>query len=854
MLMPLFAIAFCAMATTALVASSKPVLLMEDLEPVRFSAEGNPPDVTADGRWLAFGVADRKSQAERLVYVRDLQTGDTRCLTDRDSKDGWASGPRWSPDGRWLAFFVKRDGRTRLALWDRLRDHTELVVDAPLPRVPISVSWSERGASLFVVTDAGDDKSRVPARDQRDQREQRDKAGQPSSQVTVWRSTAAKKVDARMRPDTADAAGSNTEFDDGMATSQVFKQQAAELPSHDVWEVTIEGDRPVARRLLRGAAIDYMAVSPDGGHLAIFGNTRLRTENALFSNLVDLYVVKLAAPRSSRSTSETSAGPLDTLDTLARWTMSDGEALKPVAKDIWQDISRKGLSWSPDGRTIAYVNGGVLGTGDVHVVRLRDPNAPVPSSSATLNLTSSLGTIRATEIFEDDKSPSYRKLSYGNRDPNGAPLWTADGKAIVRAAGGDIWYVPLSVHGGSRGGVRNLTTADSDHHFTAVLGRVDSSGIRQAMGDQKSVLVHAIDARSFREGIWRVRFDDGQVTPVVETEQAIGIGTGYGDVAESTGDFVTAAAAFNAPSELWAFSITSGGGSSAGPGAGLRQLTSLNGERPGWLDRLVRRELQWKTPSGQLARGELILPVLPATTTGARRPPVLMHGYPGARRASESRRFGITTGIEAPALLERGYAVFIIDIPMPERGSYVTDGASKALVDSVEAGVTALIGTGLVDAGRIAVQGHSYGGEMVNTLLTRSRLFAAGIAGSAPSNHTSLAGSSPFGMVYYTAGQGRMGEPLWAAPDRYVSNSPIFFIDRVTAPLLLYHGEQDQAVPIEQAEQMYRALAFLSGDVTLLRYKDKSHTFSDTDVKRDLWSRILDWLDSRLDAATESSH
>jgi dipeptidyl aminopeptidase/acylaminoacyl peptidase len=50
----------------------------------------------------------------------------------------------------------------------------------------------------------------------------------------------------------------------------------------------------------------------------------------------------------------------------------------------------------------------------------------------------------------------------------------------------------------------------------------------------------------------------------------------------------------------------------------------------------------------------------------------------------------------------------------------------------------------------------------------------------------------------------RMHNPPWQDWGRYVRNSPIFYVDRVTTPLLMFHGELDGAAA--QPEEFFTAL------------------------------------------------
>ena len=51
-----------------------------------------------------------------------------------------------------------------------------------------------------------------------------------------------------------------------------------------------------------------------------------------------------------------------------------------------------------------------------------------------------------------------------------------------------------------------------------------------------------------------------------------------------------------------------------------------------------------------------------------------------------------------------------------------------------------------------------------------------------------------------------MGGTPWEIRDRYIENSPVFYLDRVQTPLLLFHGALDSATPAFMSEEMFVGL------------------------------------------------
>ena len=94
---------------------------------------------------------------------------------------------------------------------------------------------------------------------------------------------------------------------------------------------------------------------------------------------------------------------------------------------------------------------------------------------------------------------------------------------------------------------------------------------------------------------------------------------------------------------------------------------------------------------------------------------------------------------------------------------------------------------------------------MTNWLITQyPDRFAAAVAGAGISNWISDYGTAD---IYRTKETEFFGTPWEAdARDRMIKQSPITYAGAVRTPTLFVHGEVDQRVPYEEAEQMYFAL------------------------------------------------
>jgi dipeptidyl aminopeptidase/acylaminoacyl peptidase len=151
-----------------------------------------------------------------------------------------------------------------------------------------------------------------------------------------------------------------------------------------------------------------------------------------------------------------------------------------------------------------------------------------------------------------------------------------------------------------------------------------------------------------------------------------------------------------------------------------------------------------------------------------------------------------------------------------------------------------------IDAARTALTGGSYGGFMTCWAITQTDRFAVAIAGAPLTNLESMYGTADIGPSWFADEIG--GTPL-DAYDRFRSRSALPLAARVRTPLLLYHGEADLRVPIEQSEQFFTALTALGHDVELLRVPAEGHVLpgdASPVHRRIVREMILEWLDRYL--------
>jgi dipeptidyl aminopeptidase/acylaminoacyl peptidase len=172
--------------------------------------------------------------------------------------------------------------------------------------------------------------------------------------------------------------------------------------------------------------------------------------------------------------------------------------------------------------------------------------------------------------------------------------------------------------------------------------------------------------------------------------------------------------------------------------------------------------------------------------------------------------------------------------------------------EDVIAGIDYVLGRYPIDGRRVGHIGHSYGGFMTNWLITQyPDRFAAAVAGAGISNWISDYGTAD---IYRTKETEFFGTPWEAdARDRMIRQSPITHAGAARTPTLFVHGEIDQRVPYEEAEQMYFALRRRGVPAKMIRYDGQGHGIGGN------WNIVhrmlneLAWFDTYLKPAGEKA-
>jgi dipeptidyl aminopeptidase/acylaminoacyl peptidase len=233
---------------------------------------------------------------------------------------------------------------------------------------------------------------------------------------------------------------------------------------------------------------------------------------------------------------------------------------------------------------------------------------------------------------------------------------------------------------------------------------------------------------------------------------------------------------------------------------------------------------------------------------------VLVHGGPWSRD-----RWEYSSTVQW--LANRGYGVLQVNY----RGS---TGYGRSFVvasykewggkmhDDVVDGTQWLIGQGIADAKRTAIMGSSFGGyaTLVGMTLT-PEVFAAGVSNVGISSLLTVARNRP---AYWSPSRGvyarRVGDPV-KDEELLRSRSPLYFADRVQAPLLISHGANDVRVVASESEQMVEALRKADKPVEYFLYEDEGHSMNRPSNRHHFYTRAEEFLarhlGGRFEPATE---
>jgi len=239
---------------------------------------------------------------------------------------------------------------------------------------------------------------------------------------------------------------------------------------------------------------------------------------------------------------------------------------------------------------------------------------------------------------------------------------------------------------------------------------------------------------------------------------------------------------------------------------------------------------------------------LPANYEKGKSYPTMVNFYEKMSQGANTFAAPSANGFNRSVYTSQGYAVLIPDIVYK-----VNDPGMSAVWCMVPA-VKAAVATGIVDAKKVGITGHSWGGYQTSFLVTQTDIFAAAVAGAPLTNMVSMyslvyKNSGGGNMAIFESSQGRFKGGYWDNWDAYYRNSPVFFAKNVKTPLMILHNDKDGAVDFTQGVEYYNTLRRLGKPVIMLEYVGENHGLARRPNQRDYTVRMKEYFDHYLKGA-----
>ena len=473
---------------------------------------------------------------------------------------------------------------------------------------------------------------------------------------------------------------------------------------------------------------------------------------------------------------------------------------KVVAPNVRLTLYANSFGWSPNGEWIAYRTGGPLAKDEVHLISIN-------------------GAKDRSVANNPSEDPTQIDI-----DP---PVWDASARNVYFLRGNALWRVPVTGEGASS------FAKDPSRKLELIAPRQ----LRLFSPDQgHSAILQTISPSTKRVGFAKIDLTTGAVSQLFDEDKRYG---GYGTEPTISPDGTSLAYVAEDALHPPNIYITSGGSMAS------KKVTevapALSGAAFGKAE-----VVEWRSTDGLIQHGAL---VYPANYEKGKTYPLIVKIYGGSEISNDLNRFGYATGSyeNLQIFATRGYAILLADSTL-NVGTPMVD-----LMKSVMPGINKVIDMGVADPDRLGVTGHSYGGYSTIALLVQSPRFKAAVMRAGMGDLISGYGQlgpdgSNYGLAWAESGQGRMGGSPWEYRERYIENSPIYYLDRVQTPLLIIHGGEDNAVPTFLADQIFTGLRRLSKPVTYARYANEGHWEGDWSYANqvDALQRTIAWFQKYL--------
>jgi dipeptidyl aminopeptidase/acylaminoacyl peptidase len=438
-----------------------------------------------------------------------------------------------------------------------------------------------------------------------------------------------------------------------------------------------------------------------------------------------------------------------------------------------------------------------------------------------------------------EHSPEAHVYLVNARSGKRGPLFktrTAPGQSLWNTRSGEwVFYGRDSVWRMSvRDTVARSVATFPGREMAAVVRAQAETSCRLPADGSLTALLRDTDSR--RHTIVRITPETGAVDTILSVDRMLGLLTMNG------GKIVLSSQDATHPNDLW--ELTSNGT--------LRRITRLNPTMDS-VQLPSSRLLRWTSGNGIPNSGILTLP--PGYKHGTRIPTILWLGSSWDVGYGINRFANSWAGDRSPFLFAaRGYAVLFPAFPMLQ---FERDSKPMQRIASIsDDAISEVIRLGVADSTRLGIMSPGSGAYTAFSILVQRDRFKAAVVRDGVVNLTAFQGSmSKWASWHFTGYVGQFsginGMP-WQDPEAYVMNSPISFLDRVKAPVLLM-GATDSTADAQTTEEIFHGLQGLRKPAVYVTYRNESGGLRNSNNIRDFLQRSHDWFDHYIKGAPRKS-
>ena len=142
------------------------------------------------------------------------------------------------------------------------------------------------------------------------------------------------------------------------------------------------------------------------------------------------------------------------------------------------------------------------------------------------------------------------------------------------------------------------------------------------------------------------------------------------------------------------------------------------------------------------------------------------------------------------------------------------------------------------DADRMAAAGGSFGGYMIDWMLGHTTRFKAMVSHDGVFDLRSMAGATE--ELWFPLWEFK-GMP-WDNPEMYEKWSPSYYVKDFKTPTLVFHGELDYRVPLDQGLQLFTSLQMQKVPSKIVLFPDEGHWVLKPQNSVLWYTQFLDWI------------